>query len=442
MPAENSLPDQIPAYQESHAWAGGLEQQIAEHTAALERANALIAGLSRVALHSDEFASFQDIMEIVGRELKELGMWCCISLLEKEGVDLVLRYTSIPPGIIAYYEEITARKLLDSHLSLAELRQDIALEREEVVFTTGLSIWLEQLLAGATPAMIEHMASLLHVSPDTKVFHLFLIRKQQILGLLTVWGAGICEADLPALSVYANQVAAALENVRLFMEVEQGRERLRKLAEYLQAVREEERTRIAREIHDELGQALTALKMDLVWLAKRMPDEPSFLREKMVDMASLIDHTTEATRRVLSELRPALLDNLGLGAAIEWQTEEFGERSGIEVEIYGSEEEPLLHPNLASALFRIFQETLTNVARHAQASKVVVRLQVEQEEVVLTVQDNGRGITREQVEDGESLGLLGIRERVAYWNGSVSFRGEPGRGTTVTVRVPRRRDLP
>ena len=220
-------------------------------------------------------------------------------------------------------------------------------------------------------------------------------------------------------------------------ELHQSREQLRRLADYLQTAREKERARIARELHDEFAQALTALKMDLAWLAKKLPDEPPALREKARSMAELIDRTVEATRRVIAELRPGLLDSLGLAAAIEWQAEEFAQRTGIEVELHGTDQDIALHPDLATALFRIFQEALTNVARHAQATRVVVRLEASLDEVVLMVRDNGKGITESQVADPESLGLMGMRERAAAWGGTITFEGVPGQGTTVTVRVPR-----
>jgi signal transduction histidine kinase len=218
--------------------------------------------------------------------------------------------------------------------------------------------------------------------------------------------------------------------------VQAAREQLRDLAGYLQNAREEERTQIAREIHDEFGQALSALNMDLSWLSKRLPADQPYLAEKASAMSDLIDSTIQTVRRVATELRPGLLDELGLAATIEWQAQEFAERTGIDCDLYLSDEEIVLDRDLATAIFRIFQETLTNVARHAQATQVRVELEDRPDELVLIVRDNGKGITESQVSHPRSLGLMGMRERARSWGGEVAFQGVAGQGTTVTVRVP------
>ena len=239
------------------------------------------------------------------------------------------------------------------------------------------------------------------------------------------------------LTAFANHAAIAIENARLFEQVQAAREQLRDLTSYLQAAREEERTQIAREIHDEFGQALSVLNMDLSWLSKRLPADQPHLAEKTSAMSDLIDSTIQAVRRVATELRPGLLDDLGLAATIEWQAEEFAERTGIDCDLYLSDEEIVLERDLATAIFRIFQETLTNVARHAEATEVHVELEDRPDELVLIVRDNGKGIAESQVSHPRSLGLMGMRERAHSWGGEVAFHGVPGQGTTVTVRMPR-----
>ena len=154
-------------------------------------------------------------------------------------------------------------------------------------------------------------------------------------------------------------------------------------------------------------------------------------------MSDLIDSIVQTVRRVATELRPGLLDHVGLTAAIEWQIQEFAERTGIACDLYLGEEELALDADLATAIFRIFQETLTNVARHAGATKVGVELQDRSGELVLIVWDNGRGLTESQVRDPRSLGLLGMRERIRAWGGDITFQGVQERGTTVTLRVRR-----
>lgn len=219
-------------------------------------------------------------------------------------------------------------------------------------------------------------------------------------------------------------------------ELEQSRQQLRDLAAYLQSAREEERTRIAREIHDEFGQVLTALKMDVTWMRQRLPEGQPDLEGKMQDMIDLIDETVQMVRRIATELRPGLLDDLGLVAAIEWQAQEFTKRSGVPCTLNVEAPEVPLDRELTTALFRIFQETLTNVARHAQATRVTVTLAQRESSLVLIVEDDGKGISSEEIEGRESLGLVGMRERALGLGGSLTLEGTPNEGTTVTVRIP------
>jgi PAS domain S-box-containing protein len=213
-------------------------------------------------------------------------------------------------------------------------------------------------------------------------------------------------------------------------------EQLSKFSSYLQEAREKERTAIAREIHDELGQALTALKMDLSWLKKRLPKNQKKLLEKEASMSELVEGTIQTVKKISSELRPGILDHLGLTAAIEWQAEEFQKRNGIPCSVSIVPEEIVPDRDRSTTIFRIFQETLTNIVRHAKATEVSVRLEKEEGRLALEVRDNGRGITEKQVSDPKSLGLMGIRERAAYWGGKVVVQGIRSGGTTVTVRIP------
>lgn len=219
-------------------------------------------------------------------------------------------------------------------------------------------------------------------------------------------------------------------------EIRESRERLRNLSSHLESVREEERTRLAREIHDELGQGLTALKMDLSWLGKRLEPGQQQFDEKIRAMSSLADETIRTVQRLSGELRPGLLDDLGLAAAIEWQTEEFQRRSGISCDVRLEIGETVLDRDQATAIFRIFQETLTNVLRHAGATGVSVLSQVADNHLILSVADNGRGITAEEIRSARAFGLIGMRERVHALKGRFLINGRPGRGTTVSIHVP------
>jgi PAS domain S-box-containing protein len=226
------------------------------------------------------------------------------------------------------------------------------------------------------------------------------------------------------------------ERKRTELELQRSREQLRNLAAHFQAVREQERATIAREIHDEVGQAMTALKIGLNRLDKRLPEATQAVREMIVNMSEITDETIQTMQRICAKLRPGLLDDLGLAAAIEWQAGEFQKRMGICCEVSLDPVDTTLNQEHATAMFRIFQETLTNVARHAEATIVTANLKQDVRELVLIVQDNGKGITADQVSDSKSFGLIGMRERVHPWGGSVVFRGVRGKGTTVTVRLP------
>jgi len=217
---------------------------------------------------------------------------------------------------------------------------------------------------------------------------------------------------------------------------------LRNLAARLEAIREEERTRIAREIHDEVGQALTALKMDLAWLGKKVPPRGTPVKKKLLGMEGVIDATMDALHRILAELRPGVLDDLGLPAAIRWLAEEFKRRTEIACTVQMTGGEPGLASGQATAIFRILQEALTNVARHAKAHRVEIKLHVLPTAFELVVTDDGRGITPEELEATGTLGILGMRERAITWHGRVTVYGERGHGTTVRVFMPVDRTLP
>jgi PAS domain S-box-containing protein len=219
-------------------------------------------------------------------------------------------------------------------------------------------------------------------------------------------------------------------------ELERSHEELRNLSAHLQSVREKESTRIARRIHDELGQSLTALKMDLSWLESRLPKKLEILKGKAKKMSSLVDTTIESVHRISTELRPILLDDLGLLAAIEWQAEEFENRSGIPCDVTFKCNDISIDKEIATALFRIFQETLTNIARHAGADRISVTLRKTEKDLVMEVADNGQGITHEQIEDPRSFGIMGMRERASLLGGTVYLTGEHLKGTRVTVIIP------
>ena len=215
----------------------------------------------------------------------------------------------------------------------------------------------------------------------------------------------------------------------------ESQSQLRKLSAYAERMREDERTRIAREVHDQLGGALTALKMTLA-RTRKGHDDDSGLIGNLADMRAQIDDLVQMVRRIASDLRPPLLDDFGLLAALEWQAREWEKRTGVACLLNRPSDEIKLDRDCRTAVFRVFQESLTNVARHAQATKVMVDVKDDGTQLVLTVRDNGRGIAAEALRPGKSLGLLGMRERMREVSGDLEIEGTPGSGTCVTVRVP------
>ena len=225
-------------------------------------------------------------------------------------------------------------------------------------------------------------------------------------------------------------------------ELHRSRELLRRLSQHLQEVRERESKRIAREIHDELGQQLTALKMDLSWLSNRVdPKEEGAKKflQKIDRMSALVDNTIQTVQKVTSELRPGLLDDLGLVPAVEWLAQEFESQTNIPCKIQLHCEMVNIDPDCSTAIFRISQEALTNVSRHAKATRVEINLKEENDALVLKIKDNGKGIEPDEVFAPSSLGLMGMRERVRPFGGELKISGTPTKGTILTVTLPYKR---
>ncbi len=220
-----------------------------------------------------------------------------------------------------------------------------------------------------------------------------------------------------------------------------SRNQLEALAARLESAQEEERARIALEIHDVLGQALTALKLDVTWVRKRITESTGSLQltdvhARLASALELLDSTIQSVREIATALRPGVLDELGLEAAVEWQGREFQNRTGISCESYIRPQNIVLGPEQSTALFRILQEILTNVARHSKATCVHIRLEQSGETVSMQVRDNGRGITDAEQSGPKAFGLLGMRLRAQQQGGEVNIQGSSGTGTTVTVRIP------
>ena len=217
--------------------------------------------------------------------------------------------------------------------------------------------------------------------------------------------------------------------------LKQSEEDLRDLASNLQNVREEERTSISREIHDELGQLLTAIKLDVSWLDRKIQGDV-IVKERIGGILSMLTEMIHSIRRISTQLRPSILDDLGLVEALRWQVRDFQKRGGVRVQFECPEESLKLEAGVTTGLFRIFQEALTNIARHAEATAVSACLFKEGEQLVLTITDNGKGFDQHAAKKKKTLGLLGMKERTLMMKGVYEISSQPGNGTSLRVSVP------
>jgi PAS domain S-box-containing protein len=287
----------------------------------------------------------------------------------------------------------------------------------------------------------EHSAAfeevLLHLSPRQEPFRTRHRKKNGEIIDVEISTHELLFEGKEARLVLVNDVT---ERSKAELDLEHSRQQLRALAAHLQYIREEERSSISREIHDELGQVLTGLKMDLAWLDNRLMEpvpKNEMMLQKINAMSKLIDITIQIVRKISSELRPGILDDLGLIPAVDWLAHDFHVRTGIHCEFHSEISHLNLQRNCATAVFRILQETLTNVMRHANATKVSIYLKQTDRDLILNIDDNGRGITEEEINHPESLGLLGMRERALILGGDVLVHPRDSGGTQVTVRLPR-----
>jgi PAS domain S-box-containing protein len=270
---------------------------------------------------------------------------------------------------------------------------------------------------------INNMGIWRHMKKDGTIFNVEIITQLTIYNNDPVW---------LSLALNVTEKLLAEENLK------QSNEQLRKISSHLENIREVERANISREIHDELGQQLTGLKMDTSWLIKRIEPENKIIHERLAGMISLIDDTVKKVRRISSELRPGILDDLGLIDALQWQSNEFEKRTGITCYFHTSLSDFPFDKSLSTGLFRVYQETLTNIARHAQASEVNTTLEKNDESILMHVRDNGTGFDESVIRKKQTLGLLGMKERAIMFGGKLHVTSSPGNGTSISLEVPLR----
>ena len=316
-------------------------------------------------------------------------------------------------------------RVIDVNARYTEL---VGFKREELIGHTvyEMGLWADRNEGERVLDRLRHDGALRNVEGR------FRHKSGEIRDVL-IWGE-LTEID--GETVVIGMIIDITDRKRMENELMRSREQLRSLSARLQQIREEERIRIARELHDELGGFLTVLKLDLSSLGKEPTTASASFRQKVDSMAKTMVAAIGSVRRICSDLRPSVLDHIGLTAAIEWQVEEWQAKTGVRCAMSSVIDDESLDPGRATAAFRVLQEALTNVARHAQATGVRVRLWTDECRLRLEVRDNGRGIADATVADATSLGLLGMKERVFCFGGTVDIHGAPGEGTTVDVSIP------
>lgn len=312
-----------------------------------------------------------------------------------------------------------------------------------MIWAEGMPLWIEDI---STSKLIVRREAAVRAGLRTAL-GFGVAFDHELFGVMQFFSSRSHRAEFhlfDLLESFSNQTGQFLKRKQAEAEATASREQLRALTARLQEAREEEGARISREIHDELGAALTGLRWDIESLEEALArqeddDLPPPLAEKIAGMYTLIDETINVVRRISAELRPAILDDLGLTAAIEWQAQQFEARTGIEYRVVERVEADRLSRESATATFRIFQEILTNVMRHAGATRIAIRMWAKGDRFFLEVEDDGRGIRKDELKNTRSLGLLGMRERAHLAGGTLEIVGRKGQGTTVIVSVPLRR---
>ncbi len=403
-----------------------LEQERSQRALRLIRQQSALTGLtqSRVFQSSDLLQTLQHIMEMAARTLdvERIGIWRytdgrsaihCIDRYELSHDHHVHGMTIAVASRPTYFHALSTSQMI----AIDDVRMDDRTPQfyGSTVPQDGITSMMDVplYLFGRLEGVICHE----HIGPARQWME-------------DEWMFAIAVSNLVALAYEEDERKRAEE------QLQQSRERLRSLSGRLESIREEERTRIAREVHDELGQALTGVKLELAFLRDQLSDVRPAILARVESTVKLVDRTMQSVRKIATELRPVVLDQLGLIPAIEWQAQEFQNRTGIQCTLNIYLRTVALSVDRSTGVFRIFQEILTNVARHAQASRLDISMQEHTGHLLLQVSDNGRGITEAEVSGSQSLGLLGMRERALLLGGETHIERNLEHGTTVTIRVP------
>jgi len=410
------------------------------------RGQRLLLALSQAAQAVQRARTPAEVYRTTGEEIARLGYRASILTLTDDRAHLALNYTSVGLATLRETGRLTGLSLRGYRFPLVEggLYHRVVVGGA-TLFVDQTPVAIEEVLPGLADSLARRLAAILGLQQG---IYAPLRAGGEVYGVLVVGGSGLSEAEVPAITAFANQAAIAIENARLLETVTQHRRELQRLSSELVNAQEAERKRISQELHDELGQVLTAIRINLSVIERELlADAAPLAKERVAEAMSLIDQTLVQTRDLALDLRPSLLDDLGLLPTLRWHVNRYARLAmqldmDVELEALGLEER--LAPEMEIALYRIVQEALTNVARHAQATRVTIRLKGGAGGVVTAViEDDGRGFDTEKIAardpSGRGAGLLGMRERVASLGGSVCVQSSPGQGTRLFIEIPLQR---
>jgi PAS domain S-box-containing protein len=412
------------------------EAALRQAHAELSRSSALLAALSQVAARLQTTPEPAMVMETLGAELNSLGLMAVV--LEPEDAGLVIRYVSSEPVVWKWTESPGKTPLPGIHLPSEPFAPYAeVIEKQRAQFLPTVASLVIALSPNSPPEVIEQAVDLIGAYPCAL---LPLLIQSRVLGALALWGPDLREDDLPALSIFASQVASAIESARLFEQVRAGRARLRQLTQQLVKAQEEERLRISRELHDEAGQALNALKLNLQMIQADLPPDFTTLYQNLDEAIALTGTTMEQIRLLAQDLRPSKLEAATLNQTLNEYCRQFARYTHLPIHYVGVDLPPL--PGAVNICFyRFLQEALTNVVKHANAHQVRVTLSWTAATIRLAVEDDGLGFDPQAPDRPKGLGLVGMQERFETLGGRLEVESAPGQGTHLAAHVPWRETL-